>query len=85
MKKLCMILIASVWLAACGGGHREHETNSPEVTPQDNSREGMDTTSTDMQGDTTKSGGTTGSASGSELNGSEDESADVSGGSAALP
>jgi hypothetical protein len=90
MKKLIVILFASMALAACGGQGSEasrdetddYETNSPEATPQDNSREGMDTTGTDMGADTTKSGGTTGSASGSGLDGSdtngiEDESANA--------
>jgi hypothetical protein len=87
MKKLFIIMITSIALASCGGKNSEadrdekddYETNSPEATPQDNSREGMDTTGADMEADTTKSGGTTGSTSGSgldgsDMNGIEDES-----------
>lgn len=77
MKKIFMIALASLALAACSGGNNseanrdESENYTEEVTPQDNSREGMDTVSTDMQADTVKSGGTTGSTSGSGVDGSD--------------
>jgi hypothetical protein len=84
MKKLFMILIAGMALTACGERNNSEatrdddniENNSPAVTPQDNSREGMDTTGVDMKSDTTRTGGRVGATSGSGVDGSDTNGAD---------
>jgi hypothetical protein len=85
MKNVFMILIVGIALTACGGGNNSeanrddtdnYENNSPAVTPQDNSREGMDTTGVDMQADTTTAGGKVGATSGSGVDGSDMNGAD---------
>jgi hypothetical protein len=85
MKKLFMVLTVGIALTACGGGNNseanrdvndDYENNSPAATPQDNSREGMDTTGVDMQADTTTAGGKVGATSGSGVDGSDTNGSD---------
>ena len=65
MKKLFLILLTSMALAACGDGNRSEanrddddnvETNEPAVGVDDDANDMQDTTSTNMQTDTTSTG-----------------------------
>ena len=64
MKKIFLILLTSMALAACGDGNREAnrddmdnvETNEPAVGADDDAIDMQDTTSTNMQTDTTSTG-----------------------------
>ena len=76
MRKLAIIILASMAMAACGDGSNrseanqndDYETNEPAVSSQDNTSDdnagngnnsGRDTSSTNMQTDTTSTRGTT--------------------------